>query len=116
MIVPALWCENFLRYWEAFITLFTHILNSTLLGPLNDFRASRGSSGSIVSDYELDDRVIQVRSPTGAEDFSLAPESRPARRPTQSPIQWVPGVLSPGVRRGRGVTLPTHPHLVAEVK
>jgi hypothetical protein len=32
--------------------------------------------------------------------------------PTQSPIQWVPGVLSPGVMRGRGVTLTTHPHLV----
>jgi hypothetical protein len=28
------------------------------------------SSGSIVSDYGLDDRVIEVRSPTGAEDFS----------------------------------------------
>jgi hypothetical protein len=25
---------------------------------------------SIVSDYGLDDRVIEVRSPTGAEDFS----------------------------------------------
>jgi hypothetical protein len=31
---------------------------------------SRGSSGSIVSDYGLDDRVIEVRFPTGAEDFS----------------------------------------------
>jgi hypothetical protein len=31
---------------------------------------SRGSSGSIVSDYGLDDRVIEVQSPTGAEDFS----------------------------------------------
>jgi hypothetical protein len=34
---------------------------------------SRGSWGSIVSDYELDDRVIEVRSPTGAEDFSSSP-------------------------------------------
>jgi hypothetical protein len=30
---------------------------------------SRGNSGSIVSDYELDDQAIEVRSPTGAEDF-----------------------------------------------
>jgi hypothetical protein len=30
--------------------------------------------------------------------------------------KWVPGVPSPGVKRGRGVTLTTHPHLVAEVK
>jgi hypothetical protein len=35
--------------------------------------ASRGSSGSIVTDYGLDDRAIEVRSPTGAEDFSSSP-------------------------------------------
>jgi hypothetical protein len=33
--------------------------------------------------------------------------------PTQPPVQWVPGVLSPGVKRGRGVMLTTHPHLVS---
>jgi hypothetical protein len=33
----------------------------------------RGSSGSIVSNYGLDDRVIEVRSPTRAEDFSFGP-------------------------------------------
>jgi hypothetical protein len=38
--------------------------------------------------------------------------SRPALGPTQPPVQWVPGVLSPGVKRGRGVTLTTYPHLV----
>jgi hypothetical protein len=32
---------------------------------------SRGSSGSIVSDYGLDDRAIGVRSPAGAKDFSF---------------------------------------------
>jgi hypothetical protein len=31
---------------------------------------SRVSSGSIVSDYGLDDRAIGVRSPAGANDFS----------------------------------------------
>jgi hypothetical protein len=31
---------------------------------------SRVSSGSIVSDYGLDDRAIGVRSPVGAKDFS----------------------------------------------
>jgi hypothetical protein len=30
---------------------------------------SRGSSGSIVSGYGLDDRAIEVRSPAGAKDF-----------------------------------------------
>jgi hypothetical protein len=29
-----------------------------------------GSSGTIVSDYGLDDRAIRVRSPAGAKDFS----------------------------------------------
>jgi hypothetical protein len=34
---------------------------------------SRGSSVSIISGYGLDDRVIEVRSPAGAEDFSSSP-------------------------------------------
>jgi len=38
--------------------------------------------------------------------------SRPGLGPTQPPVQWVPGVLSSGVKRGRGVTLTTHPHLM----
>jgi hypothetical protein len=70
---------------------------------------SRGSSVSIVSDYGLDDRV---RLPAGAKDFILASASRSVLGPTQSPFQWVPGVLSPGVKRGWGVTLTTHSHLV----
>jgi hypothetical protein len=37
--------------------------------------------------------------------------SRPALRPTQPPIQWVPGI-----KRGRGVTLTTHPHIVPRSK
>jgi hypothetical protein len=35
-------------------------------------RRSRVSSGSIVSDYGLDDRAIGVRSPAGKKDFSLS--------------------------------------------
>jgi hypothetical protein len=44
--------------------------------------------------------------------FPLASVSRPALRPTQPPIQWVPGVLSPGVKRGRSLTLTANSHLV----
>jgi hypothetical protein len=36
--------------------------------------------------------------------FPLASVSRPALRPTQPPVQWVPGV-----KCGRGLTLTTHP-------
>jgi hypothetical protein len=71
---------------------------------------SRGSSVSIVSDYGLDDRgSIPDR---GQRIFLLASASKSALGPTQPPVQWVPGVLSPGLKRGRGVTLITHPHLV----
>jgi hypothetical protein len=45
--------------------------------------------------------------------FPLTSVSRPALGPTQPPVQWVPGVLSPGLKRGRGVTLTTHPCLVS---
>jgi hypothetical protein len=38
--------------------------------------------------------------------------SGPAVGLTQPPVRWVPGVLSPGLKSGRGVTLTTHPHLV----
>jgi hypothetical protein len=44
--------------------------------------------------------------------FTLVSVFRAALRPTQPPVQWVPGVLSLGIKRGLGVTLTTHPHLV----
>jgi hypothetical protein len=40
------------------------------LGQLNQGGRSRVSSGSIVSDYGLDNRAIWVRSLAGAENFS----------------------------------------------
>jgi hypothetical protein len=44
----------------------------------------------------------------GQRIFLLAPASGPALGPTRPLIQWVPI----GVKRGRGVMLTTHPHLV----
>jgi hypothetical protein len=41
--------------------------------------------------------------------FPIASVSKPALEPIQLPIRWVPGALSPGVKRGRGVTLIIHP-------
>jgi hypothetical protein len=67
-------------------------------------------SVSVVSGYEPDNRG----SVPGRDKriFPLTSVSKPALRSTQPPVQWVPGVLSPGVNRGRGVTLTTHPPLV----
>jgi hypothetical protein len=48
----------------------------------------------------------------GQRILPVASVSRPALGPTQPPIQWVPGVLSPGLKSGRGMTLTTHPYLV----
>jgi hypothetical protein len=69
---------------------------------------SRGGSVSIVTDYGLDDGG----SIPDIGFFFLVSASRPALGPTQPLVQWVPEVLSPGVKRGRGVMLTTHPHLV----
>jgi hypothetical protein len=44
----------------------------------------------------------------GKRFFPLTSVSRPALGSTQPPVQLVPGVLSPGAKRGRGVMLTTH--------
>jgi hypothetical protein len=73
---------------------------------------SRGSSVSIVSDYGLDDRAIEVRSPAGAKDFSsnLCVQTGSGAHPASCTIGT--GGSLPGEKRGRGVTLTSHPHLV----
>jgi hypothetical protein len=76
---------------------------------------SRVSSGSIVSDYGLDDRVIGVRSPAGKMIFPLSSVSRPALGPTQPPVQWVLGVLSQGVKARPGRDADHSPQSSAEV-
>jgi hypothetical protein len=47
--------------------------------------------------YGLDDRGFESRQGMGIFPFTTA--SRPALGPAQSPIQWIPGDLSLGVRR-----------------
>jgi hypothetical protein len=65
-------------------------------------RCKLGSSVGIVSGYGLDDRAIEVLNPAEAKRFSLS-----------LCVQTMgTGSPSPELKRGRGVTLTTHPHLV----
>jgi hypothetical protein len=65
---------------------------------------------SVLSDYGLGDRGSILGR--GERIFPLTSVPRLALGPTQPPVKWVPGFLSLGPKRGRGVTLTTHPHLV----
>jgi hypothetical protein len=47
--------------------------------------------------YGLDDRGFESREELGI--FLFTTVSRPTQGPTQPPIQWVPGILSLGVKR-----------------
>jgi hypothetical protein len=79
---------------------------------------SRLSSGSIVSDYGLDDRAIGVRSPAGAKDFSsiLCVKTCSGTHPASCPMA-TGGPFSGGkVRPGRDVdhSLPSSAEVVNE--
>jgi hypothetical protein len=67
-----------------------------------------------VSDYGLEYRANGVRSPVGAKDISSV--SRPALGPTQPPVQWLPGVLYPGVKARPGRDADHPPPSSAEVE
>jgi hypothetical protein len=51
-----------------------------------------------VSDYGFDDRAIVVQSPAGAKDFSSSLCVQTGSGAHPAPVQWVPGVLSLGVK------------------
>jgi hypothetical protein len=85
--------ERFLSLWNMLHKTFTY----SFLLPC--------SSVGIATDYWLDG---PGSIPGGDENFR---PSRPALRPTQPPVKWVPG-LSRGVKSGRGVLLNTHHLLV----
>jgi hypothetical protein len=73
---------------------------------------SRGSSVKIVSDYGLDDQAIGVRSPAEAKNFFsiLCVQTGSGAHPASCTMGT--GGPFPGAKRGRGVTVTTHPHLV----
>jgi hypothetical protein len=109
--------QKFLRdFVDTFINLFLSVhyyFSFVFLLFIFSFLSqpwSRGNSISIVPDCGLDNRAIGVRSSAGAEDFpsSLCVQIGFEVHPASYPIGTGGGVLSPGVKRGRGVTLMTH--------
>jgi hypothetical protein len=73
---------------------------------------SRSNSVSVVSDYGLNDRAIGVRSPAGAKDFpvNLCVQTGSEAHPASCTMGT--GGPFPGAKRGLGVTLTTHLHLM----
>jgi hypothetical protein len=107
--------------YNSTVALQTHIVrqmnmsvsgsSSETLDLMEQYFVSRVAQS--VSDYGLEDQFIEVRSSAEARGFfPLASVSRPPLGFTQPPVKWVPGVLSPVLKRGLGVTLTTHPHLL----
>jgi hypothetical protein len=87
--------------------LFILILRDALL-------RSWDSAVGIASGYGLDDQGDRSSSPGSVKNGLFSRSSRPAVRPTQPPIQWVPGALSPGVKR-QGREADHSPPVSAEV-
>jgi hypothetical protein len=79
-------------------------------------KRSRVSSGSIVSDYGLDDWAIGVRSPAGAKDFSssLCVQIGSGAHPASCTMGT--GVLSPGVKARPGRDADRSPPSSTEVE
>jgi hypothetical protein len=71
-----------------------------------------GIAQSVQCRYGLDDRAIEVRSPAGAEAFpsNVCVQTDSGDHPGSCTMGT--GVLSPGVKCGRGVKLTTRLHLV----
>jgi hypothetical protein len=76
---------------------------------------SRGSSGSTVSDYGLDDRAIEVRSPIGADfSSSLCVQTGSGAHPASYPMGT--GGSFPGSKARPGRDANHSPPFSAEVK
>jgi hypothetical protein len=110
--------ENALNIWERKIL-------RKIFGPVQDAGIWRirtnfmmcisGSSGSIVSDYGLDDRAIEVRSPTGADfSSSLCAQTGSGAHPATYPMGA--GGSFPGGKARPGRDADHSPPSSAEVK
>jgi hypothetical protein len=75
-------------------------------------KGESGSSVSIVAGYGLDNQAIEVQSLAEAKNFSsnLCVQTGSGAHPASCTMGT--RVLSPGLKRGQGMTLTTHTHLV----
>jgi hypothetical protein len=91
---------------------FRNKLSEVYIVPLN---WNRDSSGSIVSDYGLDDRANGVRSPAGAKDFSsiLCVQTGSEAHPASCPVGT--GGPFPGGKARQGRNADHSPPSSAEV-
>jgi hypothetical protein len=89
------------------IVKFVFQISHIFLGTLLHF-----SSGSVVSDYGLDDRAIEVRSPGGAKDFSsiLCVQTGSEAHPASCPM--VTGGPFPGGKARPGRDADHLPHIM----
>jgi hypothetical protein len=83
MVVLLLCCSGCLNILLTF--LISHYLR-------------RDSAVGIATGYGLDDRGAGFRVPVGSRIFSSPRRPDPRPGPTQLPVQWVPGTLSPEVK------------------
>jgi hypothetical protein len=94
--------------WFNFILAYIRVV---LISVYTGQYCEPGSSVSMVSGYGLDGQAIEVRSPAEAKGFSSSLCFQTGCGAHQSLVQWVLWVLFQWLKRSRGVTLTTHPHL-----
>jgi hypothetical protein len=68
------------------------------------FELSWGTSVTIMSDYGLDNRAIEFRSPAEQDNLPLLSVSGLALGSNQPLVQWLPGVFPGGKVRPRSDT------------
>jgi hypothetical protein len=101
---------------QSFITVITKPTAGPLPRLVSTSPRSRVSSGSIVSNYGLDDWAIGVRSPAGTKDFyyNICVQNGSGVHPASCTMGT--GVLSPGVKARPGRDADHSPPSSAEVE
>jgi hypothetical protein len=94
---------------------FAYITLLKLLLDIKGTELARAVVAQSVSFYSTD-RTTGVRSPTEEEDFSSSFCVQTGSGAHPASCTMGTGILSPGVKRGRGVMLTTHPHLVPRLR